>query len=130
MKLNHELLMLIGGVCAFFLTLSWVRNRELREKYAISWMALAIALLVCGLFPDLIKSFAKTWGLSYPAATLFAALTTIYIFSFTVSVSLTRLYRRSIRLVQDVGLLEQRIVDLERQLTTSKHPPVTDQVSQ
>ena len=31
--MNAELLMLIGGIVAFVLTLHWVRNRELREKY-------------------------------------------------------------------------------------------------
>jgi hypothetical protein len=117
MKLNHEQLMLLGGIGAFVLTLVWVRNRELREKYALAWMGVACALLGCGLFPNGIKAFAQACGLSYPAATLFVALSAIYVFSFTVSVSLSRQFRRNVRLAQSISLLELRIAELEHQLT-------------
>ena len=117
MRLDHESLMLAGGVCAFCLTLWWVRNRELREKYAICWMGIAGLLLICGLFPQFIMDLAAACHLSSPSMVLFLALATIYFFSFGVSVSLTRQYRRSIRVIQDVGLLEQRIAQLEQELS-------------
>jgi hypothetical protein len=90
--LNAEHLMLVGGVGAFLLTLNWVRNRDLREKYAVVWMAVATLLLICGLFPDVVMWFAGAAHLSYPAAVLFVAVAVDYVFSFTVSVSLTRRY--------------------------------------
>ena len=37
--INAEFLMLLGGVGAFVMTLYWVRVRELRERYAIGWLA-------------------------------------------------------------------------------------------
>ena len=111
--MNAETMMLVGGVGAFLLTLNWVRNRDLREKYAVVWMAVATVLLLCGLFPDLIMWFANTAHLSYPSAVLFVAITVDYVFSFTVSVSLTRQYRRNVRLTQEVALLELRLRHLE-----------------
>ncbi len=120
--MTAELLMLLGGASAFALTLYWVRRRELREKYAVAWVLLASALLILGLFPSLIKSFAEWAHLSYPAAVLLVALTLIYLFSFTVSVSLTHQYRRNIRLTQEIALLEKRVRDLEAMLGRLTYP--------
>jgi hypothetical protein len=113
--MNAERLMLLGGVAAFALTIYWVRNRDLREKYAVAWIVVAFLLLLCGMFPSAIMSLADASRLSYPAAVLFVALAAIYVFAFTVSVSLTRHYRRNLRLIQELSLLEARVRSLELQ---------------
>ena len=117
--LTAEVLMALGGSVAFFITLYWVRRRQLREKYAVGWIALAFMLLLIGLFPSVLKTLAEASRLSYPAAVLFLALTLIYLFSFSVSVSLSHQYRRNIRLTQELALLEERVRQLERQLPTA-----------
>ncbi len=114
--MTAEFLMLVGGGTAFAITLHWVRRRELREKYAVAWMALATALLLIGLFPTVIMWFADRARLSYPSAVLLISLTLIYLFSFTVSVSLTHQYRRNTRLTQELGILEERVRQLEKML--------------
>ena len=111
--MNAETLMLAGGIGAFLLTLLWVRNRDLREKYAVVWLGVAFLLLLCGLFPSAIMHFADASHLSYPAMVLFIALALMYVFSFTVSVSLSRQYRRCVRLTQEIAILEQRLRRLE-----------------
>jgi hypothetical protein len=111
--MTAESMMMVGGIGAFLLTLNWVRNRDLREKYAVVWMAVATLLLICGLFPNLVMWFANASHLSYSAAVLFVAIAVDYVFSFTVSVSLTRQYRRNVRLTQELALLEMRLRRLE-----------------
>jgi hypothetical protein len=111
--MNAELLMMIAGVCAFAFTLYWVRSRELKERYALSWLALATALLFFGFFPDLIKQFSRAWHLSYTSAVLFAALAVIYVYSFFVSVSLSRQDRKIVRLMQELGILKERLQELQ-----------------
>src|SRR5579885_2053173 len=113
MRLSAELLMLVGGVFAFALTVYWVRSRELREKYAVGWLAVATLLLLIGLFPGVLMHLAELAHLSYAAAVLFVALAAIYVFSFMVSVALSRAYRREVRLTQEIALLEERIRRLE-----------------
>ncbi len=111
--MNAERLMLLGGVSAFVLTVYWVRNRRLRERYAIGWLAVATALLVCGIVPNAIMRVAENVHLSYSSAVLFVALTTIYWFSFLVTVSLTRQHRQCVRLLQELAILKCRLADLE-----------------
>lgn len=114
--MTAESLMLVGGATAFALTLYWVRRRELREKYAVAWVVLATLLFLVGLFPGLIMRFAEFTHLAYSSAVLFISLTLIYLFSFTVSVSLTHQFRRNVRLTQELGMLEERVRHLERAL--------------
>jgi hypothetical protein len=112
--MTAESLMLCGGVAAFLLTVYWVRVRELRERYAVIWLLVATMALVCGLFPQMIMSFADASHLSYPAAVLFVALGAVYLFAFTVSVSLSRQHRKNLRLTQQVALLEGRLREIEQ----------------
>lgn len=112
--LNAERLMFLGGLAAFLLTVHQVRNRDLREKYAVAWILVGLALFFCGLFPAGLKAAAEAVRLSYPAAVLFIALAAIYLFSFSVSLSLTRQYRRSVRLMQEQAILDYRLRNLER----------------
>jgi hypothetical protein len=81
----------------------------------------ASLLLLCGLFPQIIMSWAESAHLSYPAAVLFIALALIYPFAFSVSLSLTRQYRRNVRLMQVLALLEQRVRALEQVVQDKAH---------
>ena len=111
--MNAERLMQLAGVVQFILTIHWVRNRELRERYAIGWIIVASVLLLCAMFPDTIKRFADVWRLAYPTAVLFVSLVLVYVFSFFVTVSLTRHHRRNLKLVQELAILEHRLRTLE-----------------
>lgn len=113
LSLSAERLMFVGGVGVFLLTLRWVRRRDLNEKYAVAWLGVAFLLLLCGLFPVLIKGFADAAHLAYSSAVLYIALAAMYLFSYSVSVSLSRLYRRNVRLTQELALLEARLRELE-----------------
>ena len=118
--MSAERLMLVGGVAAFLLTVYWVRSRQLRERYAIGWLLVATILLLCGVFPRSIMWFASSARLSYPSAVLFIALAAMYCFSFFVTVSLTRQYRRNVRLLQEIAILNSRLRDVEAKL---QRPP-------
>jgi len=114
--LTAERLMMMGGITAFLLTLHWVRRRDLREKYAVGWILVASVLLLVGLFPNVLMQMADAARLSYPAAVLFLALAAIYLFAFMVSVTLTRQYRRNVRLTQEIALLQEDLRQLKKMI--------------
>ena len=76
--MNAELMMLLGGLTAFGLTVYWVRSRDLREKYAAMWLLVAFLLLLCGLFPGAIMEFANAAHLGYAAAVLSRLAAAVY----------------------------------------------------
>lgn len=120
--MTAERLMLLGGVTAFAITLCWVRNRRLRERYAIGWLLVATSLLLCGVFPSVIMRLADASRLSYPSAVLFIALTAVYCFSFLVTVSLTRQSRQTVRLLQELAIVKKRLADLEFRHASDESP--------
>jgi hypothetical protein len=113
LTLSAEKLMFLGGVSVFLLTVLWVRRRDLREKYAVLWLLVSSLLLFCGLFPEIIEGFAQTAHLAYSSAVLYVALGAIYLFSCSVSLSLSHQHRRNIRLTQELALLEARLREVE-----------------
>jgi hypothetical protein len=88
----------------------------MRERYAIGWLLVAVVLLLCGLFPHSIMWLADATRMSYPSAVLFISLAAIYFFSFFVSVSLSRQYRRNIRLMQETAILKQRVEVIQEEV--------------
>ena len=115
MTVKAEHLMLLGGIAAFVVTLHWVRQRNLRVKYALSWLGIAILLLITGVFPNIVMDTAHRLNLSYAALVAFITAVILFFFAFSVSISLSRQYWRNLRLTQGMALLEKRIRDLETQ---------------
>ncbi len=119
-----EILTMVCGIGAFLTIIYWVRKRELREKYAIAWIAVSIAALTLGVFPMVIRRVANMMLIGQGTAVLLFALGPLLLFCFSVSVSLSRSHRRQSRLTQEIGLLEQRIRELEQKLAESKEDEV------
>jgi hypothetical protein len=113
MQLKAEHFMMLGGIVAFLFTLYWVRRRELRVKYALSWLGIGCVLLITGLFPGIIMRTAERLHFSYAALVAFLTAGMLFLFAFSVSISLSRQYRRNMRLTQEMAILEQRIRLLE-----------------
>ena len=110
---NAELILLIGGVFVFCLTLFMVTRREMREKYALGWMCIATTILLIGIFPNVIFELSGWLRLDQKSLVLGFFIALVYFFSFTVTISLSRLYRRSVQLAQEVSILEERLRKLE-----------------
>ncbi len=115
--MTAETLMLAGGVLAFAVTFAWVRSRRLREKYAVLWMSVATLLLLLGVFPEVVKDLARMTRMAYPSMVLFLSLGMIYLFSMSVSLSLTRARRCSIRLLQELALARHELETLHHRLS-------------
>jgi hypothetical protein len=120
MKAEH--FMMIGGITAFMITLFWVRRRELRVKYALSWLGIGSFLLIMGIFPSIIMTTAERLHFSYAGLVAFVTAGVLFLFAFSVSISLSRQYQRNIRLTQEIGLLEKRINDLESRPSAQEEP--------
>ncbi|WP_036320550.1 DUF2304 domain-containing protein [Microbacterium sp. B24] len=59
-------LVMIGVVMWMLLT------RRLREKYAVLWLVIGLAVLILGLFPQLLLGLTALLGVQVPANLLFA----------------------------------------------------------
>ncbi len=60
------------AVLIIALVLWMLLTRRLREKYAILWLLVGLAVLVLGLFPQLVIELTAALGVQIPANLLFA----------------------------------------------------------
>jgi hypothetical protein len=65
--LSIVLALLILGIVAWMLL-----ARKLREKYAVMWLVIGVAVLILGVFPQLLLWLTETLGVQVPANLLFS----------------------------------------------------------
>lgn len=83
-----------------------LRTRRLREKYAITWIALAVGVCVLGAFPHTIGALSSAVGVETPSNLLFViALVVLLIVCVQLSVEITSLEEETRTLVEEVALL-------------------------
>jgi hypothetical protein len=87
-----------------------VRQRRLRERYALLWMAAALVLLVLAVWTHLLGVLAHAVGIATPSNALFiVAFAFVMMLLLHFSVTVSRLGDQSRVLAQRVALLEERI---------------------
>jgi len=63
----------IGLALLILVLVMWMLlTRRLREKYAVLWLVIALAVLIIGLFPGLLEALARFSGVLLPSNLLFA----------------------------------------------------------
>jgi hypothetical protein len=99
----------------FLAVLDLVRRRRMLERYAIVWLASALALLALAAWSGLLNTVATAIGIAYPPSALFViAFGFVLVLLLHFSIAVSRLADQSKVLAQRVALLEERNGQLER----------------
>jgi hypothetical protein len=101
-------LTLSTGIFAFVLWL--IRERRLREKYAILWLLTSVFVILLSLSRRVLEVTALSIGIMYPPALLFlVGVLFLILLNIGHSVSLSRLSDSNHRLAQEVALLRRQL---------------------
>lgn len=105
----HLVIAALSVTAIVFVVIS-VRHRRLMGKYALLWIAIAIALGVLAAFPGLLTWISLAVGILYPP-TLFLLLATAFLFLMVVQFSweISRLHEQTRTLAEEVALLRCRL---------------------
>jgi hypothetical protein len=99
------------AVLVFVVVFELVRRRRLRERYALVWMAAALALLVLAIWKGLLYAVAKAVGIYYPPNALFViAFGFLLLLLLHFSAAVSRLSDQITMLAQRLALLEEQNV--------------------
>lgn len=104
------------SVILFVLVFEMVRRRYLHERYAILWLAAALALIVLAAWTQLLTFISDAVGIKAPANTFFViafAFLLLLLLHFSAVVS---------RLADETRVLAQRVALLERE--RRRDPPL------
>lgn len=103
-------------ILAIIITL--LMRRHLREKYAVMWLLIGVAMLILALFPDLLGALAGALGVIVPSNLLFALAVALLIgVTLHLSWELSHAEEEIRRVAEEVAILR---ADLE-QLRAERH---------
>ena len=106
-------------ICVFVVLLIWlvqqVRQRRLEVRYTLSWLFLAIALLLLSVFPSLLQVFARMLGIYSPVNMIFFSG---FIFSlfiiYTLTAAISKMSDENKKMAQKIAILEDRLNECEK----------------
>jgi hypothetical protein len=101
---------LVGSLATLVFLFEMLRRRQLREKYALLWVAVAVVTIVVALVPGALTRASDLVGVEVPANLLFfLASMLLLLVSIQHSYELGRLEERNRTLAEEVALLRLEI---------------------
>jgi hypothetical protein len=92
-------------------------TRALREKYAVMWLIIAVAVLLLGLFPQLLTTLTDLLGVQLPSNLLFAlAIVLLLGVALHLSWELSQAENEIRRLAEEAALAGTAIDQLEHRV--------------
>ena len=117
--MTFKLQMIIAALILFGLAgiLYYIRKKRLELKYALSWIFVGILVIIFDFIPSFVTWIAKVMGIASPVNMIFFLGFCFSLFiMFTITVALSITASSTKRLNQKIGLLEKRIIILEKKL--------------
>ena len=115
MSTRTHVFIIVVALVAALLVLRLVATRQLRSKYALLWLTIALAMTVVAAFPGLLEELADVLGVDY-APTLFAflALGVLGLLVGHLTWEVSRLEMRLRSLAEDNALLRTALDERTR----------------
>ncbi|MBI1761017.1 MAG: DUF2304 domain-containing protein [Acidobacteria bacterium] len=114
MNSEIQLIAITGSLLMMYLVFYLIRQRRLREEYALLWFAAGLVLLVFSFWRGLLDRVAQWVGIAYPPSVLLLAMIVFgFLLAMHYSVSLSRLAEQNKRLTQELALLRNRVEQRE-----------------
>ncbi len=112
------------AVSFILLVLELIRRHHMRERYSMLWFFIAVAALSVPLLYGLYAKAARALGfVEVNNLFFFLAIISLFLMSLQFSIALSSRYSQFKALVQQIGLLESRVRDLEGHLCEKQRPP-------
>ena len=106
----NDILGILGSLVTLTVLFEMLRRRQLREKYAVFWVVVAVFTLLIAAFPALLYRLAEMVGVEVPTNLLFfLASMVLLVVSIQHSQELGRLEDRTRTLAEEVALLRMRV---------------------
>jgi hypothetical protein len=116
METRIQIVAIAATAAIFFVVFELVRQRRLMERYALLWLFSSAMLLGLAVWKSLLERLASAIGIYYPPSALFAvALACILVLLLHFSLVISRLVDQNKVLGQQVGLLRERVEQIEQQ---------------
>jgi hypothetical protein len=116
--LRAHLLVLVCTVVVGLSILRLVRLRQLRSKYALLWLAVAVAMAPIALVPGLLDRVSRAVGVYYaPTTFMLLGMAMLFLVVIHYSWELSRLEAKQRTLAEEIALLRAELEQERRDRT-------------
>ena len=99
------------------------RRRKIREQYALIWLGMSFLIIVFSVFKKLLDLIARLVGIYYAPSLLIILLIFFgMVLGIHFTVVLSKLTEDNKTLIQEIGLLKNRVERLEKSRFTEASP--------
>ncbi len=110
-----QIISIISSVLLFTLVLNMVRIGKIELRYAMTWITAGLILIFLSIFPSVLKFVSCVLDIKEEINTLLLLIILfLSIKVFTLTISLSRNANKIKTLVQEIGLLKQRVDILDK----------------
>ncbi|MDY0297304.1 MAG: DUF2304 domain-containing protein [Acidobacteriota bacterium] len=121
---NIQIVLIVSSALFLVFIFELTRKKRIRESYSLVWFLSGIIMLVFSVFRDLLEKLAAFFNVNYaPALIIPITLLIGLLLGIHFSIIISRLTEDNKRLIQEIGLLEQRLKELEDKIS---HNPVEE----
>ena len=111
-----QVVSLVGNIVFLLLILWSVRQKKLKEAYAMLWILIGVMMLGVSFYPNVLRWVSQYIGIVYPPATLFLLLLCgVVVILFQYSLLLSRNQEKISRLTQEIALLKNELEKLKKE---------------
>ncbi|MFB9309272.1 hypothetical protein BJY17_001267 [Agromyces hippuratus] len=105
------------AVILLTIVISMLLRRKLREKYAILWIVIGVAVLILGLFPQLLEWLTGALGVQVPSNLLFSlAIVLLLGVSLHLSWEISQAEDEIRRVAEETAILNAEVDRLSRRI--------------
>lgn len=117
MSLNVRIAVFLISFVLLVCILRMVKNRRIWERYAILWVALGFSVVAFSFLVDLFDKVLEKLGVEYqPTFYLLVTVVSILLIILQCTVEITTLVRQNRDAVQELAILKERVLDMERRM--------------
>lgn len=119
MPVRFQLYMLLGALALLIIIFVFLKKGLMTVKYSLLWLGLAIVLVVFAACPYVVFVLRDILSIEMPVNLVFLLMFCfVLVVLLSLSIAITQLAEKCKRLTQENALLEHRLRQLERRLTS------------
>lgn len=108
----------VAVICYFIIILHYLKNKMLELKYTLIWLIAGLIMGIMVFFPNLLIRFVHFLGIESNMNGLFIlAIAFVIMVLMTLTSIVSRTMMKVRAMIQEMGMLEKRIRELENQIS-------------
>ena len=112
----------VAVICYFIIILYYLKKRMLELRYTLIWLAAGLCMGIMVFFPGLLIDFVHLLGIESNMNGLFILCFAFIIAILMMLTAIVSRFAMKVRtLIQEISMLEKRIMELENQINDEKN---------